>query len=163
MVPGDPWFRLVLPCCWGNILLTNYPMPVNCMIFFSLIHGNTGASLMAQRQRICLQGKRLPANTRDSGSIPGSERSPRGGNGNPLQSSCLGNLMDRGTWWATVHGVAGVRQDLLLPVLSGHFCPLRASSHARIGHHSALLSRGTFGHCSSLQLLIYVSFLFLGP
>ena len=52
--------------------------------------------------------KNPPANAgdmRDTGSIPGSERSPRGGNGNPLQDSCLDNPMDRGTWWATVHGV----------------------------------------------------------
>ena len=43
---------------------------------------------------------------RDMGSIPGSGRSPGGGNGNPLQCSCLENPMDRGAWWATVHGVA---------------------------------------------------------
>ena len=42
---------------------------------------------------------------RDAGSIPGSERSPGEGNGNPLQYSCLENPMDRGAWWATVHGV----------------------------------------------------------
>ena len=42
---------------------------------------------------------------RDTGLIPGSGRSPGGGNGNPLQYSCLGNLMNRGAWWATVHGV----------------------------------------------------------
>ena len=36
---------------------------------------------------------------RDAGSIPGSGRSPRGGNGNPLQYSCLGNPMDREVWW----------------------------------------------------------------
>ena len=41
----------------------------------------------------------------DSGSIPGSERSPKGGNGNPLQYSCLENPMDRRAWWATVHEV----------------------------------------------------------
>ena len=40
------------------------------------------------------------------GSIPGSGRSPREGNGNPLQYSCLENPMDRGAWWAPVHGVA---------------------------------------------------------
>ena len=40
---------------------------------------------------------------RDLRSIPGSGRSPGGGNGNPLQSSCLENPMDRGGWWATVH------------------------------------------------------------
>ena len=38
-------------------------------------------------------------------SIPESGRSPRGGNGNPLQYSCLGNSVDRGAWWATVHRV----------------------------------------------------------
>ena len=41
---------------------------------------------------------------RDAGLIPGSGRSPRGGNGKPLQYSCLENSMDRGVWWATVHG-----------------------------------------------------------
>ena len=40
------------------------------------------------------------------GSIPGSGRSPGQGNGNPLQYSCLENSMDRGVWWAIVHGVA---------------------------------------------------------
>ena len=44
--------------------------------------------------------------TGDTVSIPGSGRSPGGGNGNPLQYSCLGNPTDRGAWWATVHGVA---------------------------------------------------------
>ena len=43
--------------------------------------------------------------SRDSGSIPGSGRCPRGGNGNLLQCSCLGNPMGTGAWWATVHGV----------------------------------------------------------
>ena len=52
--------------------------------------------------------KNLPAmqETRDAGSIPGSGRSPGERNDNPLQYSCLGNLIDRGTWQATVHGVA---------------------------------------------------------
>ena len=45
-------------------------------------------------------------NAGDPGSIPGSGRSPRGGNVNTLQYSCLKNSMDRGVWWATVHGVA---------------------------------------------------------
>ena len=42
----------------------------------------------------------------DMGLIPGRERTPGGGNGNPIQYSCLGNPMDRGAWRATVHGVA---------------------------------------------------------
>ena len=50
--------------------------------------------------------KNPPANAgdiRDVGSIPGSGSSPGGGHGNPLQYSCLENLMDRGAWRATVH------------------------------------------------------------
>ena len=50
--------------------------------------------------------KNPPANAGDVGLIPGSGRSPGEGNGNPLQYSCLENLMDRRTWQATVHGVA---------------------------------------------------------
>ena len=50
--------------------------------------------------------KNLPADAGDSGSIPGSGRYPGEGNGNPLQHSCLGNPMDRGACWATVHEVA---------------------------------------------------------
>ena len=53
--------------------------------------------------------KNPPANAegmRDSGSVPGSGRSPGEGNGNLLQYSCLENPMDRGAWRAIVHGVA---------------------------------------------------------
>ena len=46
------------------------------------------------------------------GSSPGWARSPGEGNGNPLQSSCLENPMDRGAWWAAVHGVAQSRTRL---------------------------------------------------
>ena len=49
--------------------------------------------------------KNLPTNAGDAGWIPGLGRSPGEGNGNPLQCSCLENPMDRGAWWATVHGV----------------------------------------------------------
>ena len=50
--------------------------------------------------------KNPPANAGDEGLIPGSGRSPGEGHGNPLQYSCLENPMDRGAWWAMVHGVA---------------------------------------------------------
>ena len=46
-----------------------------------------------------------------TGLIPGPERYPRQGHGNPFQCSCLENPMDRGAWRATVHGVTGVRHD----------------------------------------------------
>ena len=51
--------------------------------------------------------KESASNAGDLGSIPELGRSPREGNGNPLQNSCLENPMDRGAWRATVHGVAG--------------------------------------------------------
>ena len=50
--------------------------------------------------------KKYACNAEDLGSIPGSQRSPGEGNGNPLQYSCLENSMDRGTWRTTVYGVA---------------------------------------------------------
>ena len=50
--------------------------------------------------------KNLVCNAEDPSSIPGLGRSPGEGSGNPLQCSCLGNPMDRGAWWATVHGIA---------------------------------------------------------
>ena len=53
--------------------------------------------------------KNLPANlgdARDMGLIPGSGRSPGGGNGNSFQNSCPENSMDGGPWWATVHGAS---------------------------------------------------------
>ena len=49
--------------------------------------------------------KNPPGNAGSAGLIPGSGRSPREGNGNPLQYSCLGNPMDRRAWQATVDGV----------------------------------------------------------
>ena len=56
-----------------------------------------------------LSGEELPTNARgarDVSSIPGSRRSPRGRNGNPLQYSCLGNPKDKAAWHTTIHGVA---------------------------------------------------------
>ena len=50
--------------------------------------------------------KEFACNTGDPGSVLGLRKSPGEGNGNPLQYSCLGNPMDRGACWATVHGVA---------------------------------------------------------
>ena len=57
--------------------------------------------------------KESACNAGDLGLIPGSGRSPGEGNGNPLQYSCLGNLMDRGAWRATVHGVKRVEHNFL--------------------------------------------------
>ena len=51
-------------------------------------------------------GVKNPVSAGDVNLIPESGRSPEEGNGYPLQYCCLGNLMDRGAWWAAVHGVA---------------------------------------------------------
>ena len=67
--------------------------------FISAIEVNR-ASLVAQLV------KNLPAMQETWGSIPGSGRSPGEGNGYPLQYTCLENLIGRGAWWVTVHGVA---------------------------------------------------------
>ena len=57
-------------------------------------------------------GKEFACSAGDLGSIPGLGRSPGEGNGNPLQNPCLENLMDIGTWWIAVHGVAKSRARL---------------------------------------------------
>ena len=77
-----------------------------CFYTFYLIVCHKWAS------QVALVVKNLPANsrdTRDAGLIPESGRSPGGGNGNPLQYSCLENPIDRGAWQATVHEVAKSR------------------------------------------------------
>ena len=65
--------------------------------------------------QVALVVKNPPANVEDvrtAGSIPGLGRSPGEGNGTLLWYSCLENPMDRGAWWATVHGVAQSRTRL---------------------------------------------------
>ena len=65
--------------------------------------------LIPRASQLALAVQKLPANAgdvRDSGSIPGSERFPRGGQGNPFQYFCLENPMDRGASWAIVHGIS---------------------------------------------------------
>ena len=57
-------------------------------------------------------GKKSACNVGDPGSILGSGRSPGGGNGNPLQYSCLENPMDRGAWQATVLGISESQKQL---------------------------------------------------
>ena len=76
-------------------------------------HGPASLTQIINHHALFLMGlpcgsvvKNLPAKVGVVGSIPGSERSPGEGNGNPLQSSCLGNPMDRGAWQATVHRVS---------------------------------------------------------
>ena len=58
-----------------------------------------------------LSDKEFACQCRGCSSVPGSGRSPRRGNGNLLQYSCLGNPTDRGAWWATVHWLQRVGHD----------------------------------------------------
>ena len=77
----------------GHLSLHNFPW----MIFH-----------ISRASQVVLMVKNLPANaedTRNMGSIPGSGRSPRVGNGTSLQYCCLGNSMDKRVWKATVHGI----------------------------------------------------------
>ena len=82
-------------------LQTSYPIELSSEYqLILMVYEGLRASLMA------LMVKNPPVNAGDPGSsIPGSRRYPGEGNGNPLQYSCLENSMDKGTWWATVHGV----------------------------------------------------------
>ena len=66
-------------------------------------------------------GKESACNAEDPGLIPGLGTSPGGGHGNPLQYSCLKNSMDRGPWWATVHGVSKSNMTEQLTYTHTHF------------------------------------------
>ena len=84
------------------------------------------------------------------GSIPGSGRSPGEGNGNPLQYSCLENPMDRGAWWATVHGVTKSQTQLsnftFIPKIQ--CLPwLPAPTHHH-NHHRSNIILGSWAHNS---------------
>ena len=68
-------------------------------------------------------GKESACNAGDLGSIPGSGRSPGEGNSNPLQYSCLENPMDRGAWWAAVHG-----KELDTTEATWHACTMNRKS-----------------------------------
>ena len=60
----------------------------------------------------CSDRKESACSAGDLGTIPGLGRSPGEGNGYPLQYSCQENSVDRGAWWATVHGVTKSRTQL---------------------------------------------------
>ena len=87
------------------------PGPQKCAFFQGLqflLAQEEGPSLfwtVLFLNQVALVVRNPPANAEEMSSILGSERSPGEGNGNPLQDSCLGNPMDRGAWWATVHRV----------------------------------------------------------
>ena len=73
----------------------------------AILFGGKYTELLGASQVVLVEKNTLPnaGVLRDSGLIPESGRSPGGGHGNPLQYSCLENLMVRGAWWATVYKV----------------------------------------------------------
>ena len=108
----DPFF-------WGLKLLERLLWERSKM--FSLLVANNNSFFLQGKETTAKKllaqfggsdGKASAYNEGDLGSIPGLGRSPGEGNGNPLQCSCLENSMDRGAWWATVHGVAKSRTRL---------------------------------------------------
>ena len=74
--------------------------------WWAAVYGVTQSGTRLKWLSIAMSVKNLPASAGDMSSIPGLGRSPGGGNGNPFQYFCLGYPMDRGAWWATVHGVS---------------------------------------------------------
>ena len=75
-------------------------------------HVHFSISMLQRASQVAPAARNPPANAGDimrRGLVPGSGRFPGGWHGNPLQDSCLENPMDRGAWWATVHGAAQSR------------------------------------------------------
>ena len=97
-LPGNSLRVSYIPLCWRHLYMdsnrNNY--------FLFRRKGFPGSSVV----------KNLPANAGDTGLIPGPGRSTGGGNSDPLQHSSLGKSMDRGMWWAIVHGLQRVGHNL---------------------------------------------------
>ena len=106
------------------------PVVLTLLVFAALWNsGHAGRSLkeiqrLRMASQVALVVKNRPASAgdrSDTGSVPGLGRLPGGGNGNPLQYSCLGNPMDREAWWAAVHRVAKSRTRI---EVTSHTCTL---------------------------------------
>ena len=107
-VDGDPVCVWKTSALWAFVKLLNYSLPQ----FPCQYHGERAS-------QVALLVKNLPTNAGDIRNV-GSGRSPGGGNGNPLQYSCLENPTDRGAWQATVHRVT--KRQIILKWLSMHAC-----------------------------------------
>ena len=95
---------MILFCCYFKQNLLFYITMLYVIQYFILYYLYCILRLLRW-----LSGEDTPCNARDTGdvgSISGLGRSPERGHGNPLQYACLENSMDRGTWWATVCGIA---------------------------------------------------------
>ena len=91
-----------------------------------------------------LRSKESACNARDAGLIPGWERPPEGGNDNPLQHYCLGNLMDREAWWAPGQGVAKSQTRLSSWTTTNHASGTDTTQHTAtpcVWNHISLMLR----------------------
>jgi len=90
--PLSPSLPVFFPLFHPSFFQASFPL-LHCLFIYPTSHLSPW-----------LSGKESARNAVDTSLIPGSGRSPGGGNGSPLQYACLENPMDRGAWWATVHG-----------------------------------------------------------
>ena len=98
-----------------------------------------------------LSGKESACNARDMGSVPGWGRSPRGGNGNPVQYFCLENSMDRGAWRAIVHEVAKIPTRLSGSTHTVSLVPVDCPSPGRRRDCAQLGAASTTAHSPLLR------------
>ena len=117
---------------WQNLKKKKKQQKLNKKVLTKYLVGFQSISLLrkvSSRFPGGTSGKESTANSGDTCSILGWGRSPREGNGNPLQYSCLGNPMDRGAWWATVHVVAKDRTWQSTPACMQKCLALRSRLH----------------------------------
>ena len=100
----DGWASLNFPSSALGLKSMGCESVQCCWCLRRLVSGSQASQLAVVKNPLANAG-----DAGDEGLIPGLGRSPGGGNGNPLQYSCLENPMDRGAWQATVHGVAESR------------------------------------------------------
>ena len=98
---GDPWPSCLLPSHEDTLYAVQY---MYCSHFSLTIVGER--RIYVQHSVAVKKQSAHAGDAGDRGSIPGLRRSPGGGNGKPLQDACLENPMDRGSWQATIHGIA---------------------------------------------------------
>ena len=166
------------PACLLSFPLPHWPRTASARIGFCSMYS---LCMCNPRLPCWLSGKESTCQARDAGLIPVSGRSPGGGHGSPHQYSCLENSMDRGTWWATVHGVAESRTQpsrwasaCAIPNPPTSAPPLHLTCHLKNTFSSSLSSdtltsrnpsltfpssggRASLYSCLSLRVLLLVS------
>ena len=105
--------RIRHPCVLVNAVIPASPLTAPSWFRSVLVLGWVGGGGRCRASQVALvSGKESACQAGDLVSIPALGRSPGGEHGNPLQYSCLEKPMDRGAWWATVHGVTKSRTGL---------------------------------------------------